>query len=266
MISHNHQYRIKTYARTVGKGLSAYHRSLLENKLSDYSLYVKHTEHNYNDTSLVNSLSCRNHITQDITNPLFNDSNKSKHLNNTFDLLSQKFQKRFLEIGFGMGENILQQAIENPNALFVGAEVYLNGVAKVLDRIESEKIQNIILWPNDVHLLFSSVPNEYFDGIYVLFPDPWTKKKHNKRRIMNAEIFNTFNRILKNLESAFILYGTDIHDYYQHVVKIINQCNDWKLKEDDITRIFKTKYYKKAETCDKAIYFLDIQKNYGNTQ
>lgn len=118
----------------------------------------------------------------------------------------------YLEIGFGNGEHLAGQAIQNPSVGFIGAEVFQNGVANLLSLITGvkegsnlpEKItlssgrpDNIRIYDNDMRLLFPRIPDGFLDRIFVLFPDPWPKKRHASRRFINPDNLKELARILK---------------------------------------------------------------------
>lgn len=118
----------------------------------------------------------------------------------------------YLEIGFGNGEHLAGQAIQNPSVGFIGAEVFQNGVANLLSLITGvkegsnlpEKItlssgrpDNIRVYDNDMRLLFPRIPDGFLDRIFVLFPDPWPKKRHASRRFINPDNLKELARILK---------------------------------------------------------------------
>ncbi|XVN43498.1 MAG: hypothetical protein RCG15_04375 [Candidatus Rickettsia vulgarisii] len=94
----------------------------------------------------------------------------------------------YVEIGCGTGEYLINQAILNPQNQHLGAEPYLNGIIRVLKDIEINKINNIHLWADDIDLILNKIPMS--KGFYILFPDPWPKSKHIKRRLVNQDRLN----------------------------------------------------------------------------
>ena len=90
----------------------------------------------------------------------------------------------FLEIGFGGGEHLAARAEENPGSRFIGAEPFVNGIAKLSRQIRERGIGNIRIWPEDVRLLLPKIPDGALDGVFILFPDPWPKFRHRERRIL----------------------------------------------------------------------------------
>lgn len=94
----------------------------------------------------------------------------------------------FLEIGFGGGEHLAARAEENPAAGYIGAEPFINGVASLAGHIASRGIANIRIWPEDVRLLLPAFTPRSLAGVFILFPDPWPKRRHQDRRIVQPDL------------------------------------------------------------------------------
>ena len=120
---------------------------------------------------------------------------------------------RILEIGFGGGEHLAHQAALNPTTNYIGAEPFLNGVAKLLSEIEKRKLTNLRIHYGDARPLLEALPAESFERIYLLYPDPWPKLKQNKRRFVNATNLSHFARVLK--PQGQFWFASDIDDYVQ---------------------------------------------------
>lgn len=123
----------------------------------------------------------------------------------------QKNQITTLEIGFGGGEHLAHRAVEAPDQAFLGCEVFLNGVAKLLGAIEKNRLENIKIYHGDVRDLLEVLPDASFDQIFLLYPDPWPKKRHNKRRFISQENLDSLHRVLK--PDGKFLFASDIADY-----------------------------------------------------
>jgi tRNA (guanine-N7-)-methyltransferase len=126
-----------------------------------------------------------------------------------------------LEIGFGGGEHLAHQAALFPDVNFIGAEPFRNGVAKLLALIEEKAIGNIHIHDDDVRYLLEKLPRASLSRIYVLYPDPWPKKRHHERRIVNAETLKQFHALLK--PDGLFLFASDIDDYIGWTLR---ECRD----------------------------------------
>jgi tRNA (guanine-N7-)-methyltransferase len=119
--------------------------------------------------------------------------------------------QRWLEIGFGGGEHLAHQAALNPDISIIGAEPYLNGVAKLLSEIEERALKNVRVHYGDARVLLEALPPECFERVYLLYPDPWPKARQNKRRFVNPENLAQIYRVLK--PQGQFWFASDIEDY-----------------------------------------------------
>jgi tRNA (guanine-N7-)-methyltransferase len=117
----------------------------------------------------------------------------------------------WLEIGFGGGEHLLWQAQANPEVGLIGCEPFEDGVVKVLTAIETQHITNVRLWPDDARAVLRWLPAASVTRVFVLFPDPWPKRRHQKRRLLSAATMALIARVLK--PGGELRIGTDIADY-----------------------------------------------------
>ena len=139
---------------------------------------------------------------------------QNKKLNLSLDI-KKKFSKINIEIGFGDGEFLLKNAILKPDELFIGCEVYINGIAEVLSKIIKFRIKNIKLSNLNILYLLGVLPHKSVDNLFIINPDPWHKKKHHKRRLLSYKNINFFNQIIKSKNSIYIT--TDSYDYMKYV-------------------------------------------------
>ncbi len=116
-----------------------------------------------------------------------------------------------LEIGFGAGEHLSGDAAANPGVDFIGCEPFINGIAALLADVEKLELDNIRLFDDDVRLLLDRLPEASVSTIYILFPDPWPKKRHHKRRFVRAEALTELARVLA--DSADFRFATDHGPY-----------------------------------------------------
>ncbi len=103
----------------------------------------------------------------------------------------------WLEIGFGDGAHLAAQAAAHPGIGIIGVEPFVNGVAALLARIAREGLENVRIYTDDARLLLAALPDASIARLFVLFPDPWPKRRHHKRRIVNRETVAEFARVLE---------------------------------------------------------------------
>ncbi len=120
-------------------------------------------------------------------------------------------ERRWLEIGFGGGEHLAHQAALNPDVTILGAEPYLNGVAKLLSEVEARDLNNVRIHYGDARVLLESLPAQSFERVYLLYPDPWPKARQNKRRFVNLGNLEQIHRVLK--PGGDFWFASDIDDY-----------------------------------------------------
>jgi tRNA (guanine-N7-)-methyltransferase len=118
----------------------------------------------------------------------------------------------FLEIGFGMGESLLHMAEHNPDCNYVGIEVHRPGVGSVLNEIHERNLTNLKVVRHDaVEVLKDCLDDNALEGCYILFPDPWHKRKHHKRRLINTHFLTLLSPKIKT--GGFVYVATDWEEY-----------------------------------------------------
>jgi tRNA (guanine-N7-)-methyltransferase len=117
----------------------------------------------------------------------------------------------WLEIGFGGGEHLAEQAARRPDVLFLAAEPFLNGVASALRHIDERGLANVRIHAGDVRDLLGALPDAGLDRIFILFPDPWPKARHHKRRLIQDDVLTHLARALK--PGGALRFATDWRDY-----------------------------------------------------
>ena len=185
-----------------------------------------------------------------------------------------------LEIGFGNGEHIAGQALANRNTGFIGAEVFKNGVANLLTLITGikengdmpetitllpERTDNIRIWSDDVRLLFAKIPDGFLNKVFLLFPDPWPKKRHASRRFINPDNLKEIARILK--KGGILRVATDHKVYKSWTLRRLHEdpnfrwtakcSSDWRNPPADW---IETKYQRKAVAEGRKPVFLDFER------
>ena len=222
------------HGRRISKKISASNIDLVKNKFKEHSI----------DHDVINLL-----------------NKKSYNLNLS---LNNNFKKIIIEVGFGNGDYLIGNAIKNPNFLYIGSEVYINGIVKVLKYITESNIDNIKLCGINFLYLLKSLKIKTIDEIYVINPDPWPKKRHNKRRLLNLDNLLSMNRLLK--EEGKIFISTDSENYFDEIKlaictenqfdKVIFGCMS---DSDDMYGI--SNYQKKAIAKQQDIYKIEIFRN-----
>lgn len=137
-----------------------------------------------------------------------------------FKLLNIDPFKLNLEIGFGDGKYLFEQALNNPKQSFIGIEVFESGLANTYKKIEKFNITNLKLIQGDVAQIFSKNKSKnLFDLITIFFPDPWPKSKHKKRRLLKKNFFLILQSLLK--KEGKIIIKTDWQDYAEEIIETL---------------------------------------------
>ncbi|MCH9754155.1 MAG: tRNA (guanosine(46)-N7)-methyltransferase TrmB [Alphaproteobacteria bacterium] len=189
--------------------------------------------------------------------------NKSDLLNNFLptvkispDHLSElpKDKKINMEIGFGNGKFLENISSKNKNEVFIGCDPYIQGTVNLLDHIKENNIENIMLWNDDARLLLVEMPNNFLNDVFILFPDPWPKARHHKRRIINTSMLQLLAKKMK--ENNYLYIATDHEDYREWIIETLSmnknfvENSETKWKKEIFGEI-ETYYQKKAK--DKNI-------------
>jgi len=131
-------------------------------------------------------------------------------------------EKIIVEIGFGMGNATRQMAKEHPEWGIVGIEVHKPGVGKLLWWINQDSLKNLFIIEHDAVEVFSEfLPKSSIDGIHIWFPDPWPKKRHYKRRLIQADFTGKLLKVLKS--GGYIHAATDWEPYANHILDVFNK-------------------------------------------
>jgi tRNA (guanine-N7-)-methyltransferase len=134
---------------------------------------------------------------------------------------------RVLEIGFGNGDSLLSMAINTPNKNFLGVEVYEAGIGRLINEAHKVGIDNLRVVKFDaVELLHNHIDDDSFESLQLFFPDPWHKKKHHKRRIVNSNFLNLISK--KLIKNAVIHMATDWESYAQQMMDSMENHKNFK--------------------------------------
>ena len=199
-------------------------------------------------------------------NKLVNDIRIDDYLLN----INQDVKKKnnlILDIGSGSGENALFLSKINSKSLIIACDVFKDGNINLCNKIYNSKITNIKLFSNNISKLLDQLKKkEYFNEIWILFPDPWPKKKHHKRRLINFEFLKKIHYLLKKNGKLFLT--TDSKSYLFSIlfnIYLAKKIYKWENDKPyswiyNLEILPETKYYKKAIKSDKLPFFIKLIK------
>jgi tRNA (guanine-N7-)-methyltransferase len=170
----------------------------------------------------------------------------------------------WLEIGFGGGEHMAAQAAAASDVLILGAEPFLNGVARAVRHIDEQSLANVRLHDGDARDLIARLPDGAIDRVFVLFPDPWPKARHHKRRLIQPETAVALARVMR--PGARLRFASDWADYVNDALAtlraepafrwIATRADDWRTPPADHV----TTRYEEKRLGDCAPVFLEFDR------
>ena len=146
--------------------------------------------------------------------------------------LSEVFNEKsvWLEIGFGGGEHLVHQAKLNPDIGFIGCEPYQNGVAKLMGKLSANPRKNIKVYDGDVRNMFDVLAKNSISKVFLLYPDPWPKKRHHRRRFVTQEFLAPLYETMK--PGSILRIATDIEDYVRQALQEVPKAGfQWLAKD-----------------------------------
>jgi tRNA (guanine-N7-)-methyltransferase len=180
-------------------------------------------------------------------------------------LFAQRPRTLWLEIGFGGGEHLAYQAAAHPDVGLIGCEPFIGGVARLLSLIEAQGLANIRLFADDARLLMQALPDACLERVFILFPDPWPKARHHKRRIVNPVTAGEFVRLLR--PGGELRLASDDMDYVRAMLRALRarpelqwqarRPADWRERPADWPM---TRYESKAVAAGRACVFLRFRR------
>ena len=170
----------------------------------------------------------------------------------------------WLEVGFGGGEHMVHQAVQNPQVGIIGCEPYINGVAMLLGKIRKAGVDNLAVYPGDARDMFDVLPDASISKAFLLYPDPWPKTRHHRRRFVTQEHLEPLARVLK--PGAEFRVATDIPDYVRQTLEEVpragfewqaERATDWREAWPDWVP---TRYEQKALREGRTPHYLTFRK------
>ncbi len=167
----------------------------------------------------------------------------------------------WFEVGFGGGEHLAAQAKLHPDAVFIGCEPFINGVAGLLDAIDRDKLGNVRIFDDDARIMLDALADASIDRCFVLFSDPWPKKRHAKRRFIGPENLDRLSRVMKS--GGFLRLASD----HPSLVDWMRECLSL---HPDFTCVYAdaapppdwiaTRYQEKAVKAGRQPFFMDYKR------
>lgn len=205
-------------------------------------------------------LSARKHISQDLKTQMQISLEQGTEVLDLSKIFHHK--EIWLEIGFGGGEHLVFQARRNPQVGFLGVEAFSNGVMSLMRWVAKENLDNVRVYEGDVRLLIPCLPANSLGRIFILFPDPWPKNRHHKRRLIHAQTLQEFHRILK--PQGILRIASDHPSYTHWILKHIEETEYFKCSATHWEHRIKppedwtpTRYEIKARQAGRPPVFLD---------
>jgi tRNA (guanine-N7-)-methyltransferase len=181
-----------------------------------------------------------------------------------FDAAAPLSGETWLEIGFGGGEHLAEQAARHPDVRLIGAEPFVNGVASALRHIDERGLSNVRLHQGDARDVLTALPDASLARIFILFPDPWPKARHHKRRLIQPETVAELARVLKI--GGRLRFATDWADYANRALETFlasphlrwtaERADEWRVPPADHV----TTRYEEKRLGDCAPVFLDFER------
>lgn len=169
------------------------------------------------------------------------------------------FKEISLEIGFGNGATLFQLASMHPQILYIGIEIYRPGILHLLGKLRAYPLSNVVLFYGDAMLIIDQLPDVWLDYLWILFPDPWPKRRHHRRRLVQPSIIE---RLVSHLKlGGIITLATDWPEYAEAMQKTFNSLSNFKmLANKNYLRPLITKFEARGLAAARPIVDLIYQK------
>ncbi|HVO01875.1 MAG TPA: tRNA (guanosine(46)-N7)-methyltransferase TrmB [Candidatus Cybelea sp.] len=180
-------------------------------------------------------------------------------------LFTPRPQAVWLEIGFGGGEHLAAQAATHPGVGFIGCEVFETGIASALAHIAETKIENVRIHPDDARTLLAALQPQSLDRVFLLFPDPWPKRRHAQRRFVNSANLDRLAELMR--PGAELRVASDDPTYQEWTLRhvpvhpafqwLAEGPSDWLERPEDA---IETRYEKKARAAGRTPMFFRFKR------
>ena len=180
-------------------------------------------------------------------------------------LFGADVRRLWLEIGFGGGEHLAWQARANPEVGMIGCEPFLNGVASLLRHIADDGLSNVRVHAGDARTVIDRLPEAAVERAFILFPDPWPKRRHRERRIVSAETLGALARVMA--DGAELRLASDDPTQIRWMLQMapphpafawqVDGPNDWRQRPADWPQ---TRYEAKALAAGRTPVFLRLRR------
>ena len=184
------------------------------------------------------------------------------------DALFGRRAPRVVEIGFGMGGSLVEQAETHPDTDFIGIEVHAPGVGKLLDEADKRGLANLRVYREDaLEVLRHCLPEAGLDGVQLFFPDPWPKKKHHKRRIVQPAFVALVRSRLK--PGGWLHMATDWEPYAEHMAEVMATAPGWRNTASEGVYVPRpafrplTKFERRGEKLGHGVFDLIFERHDG---
>lgn len=170
----------------------------------------------------------------------------------------------WLEVGFGGGEHLVHQAATYPNVGIIGCEPYINGVAMLLGKIRAAGVDNLRVFPGDVRQMFDVLPEASISRAFLLYPDPWPKQRHHRRRFVTEEHLVPLARVMKS--GAIFRVATDIPSYVVQTLREVPKFGFRRIRDaaEDMHSPWEdwisTRYEQKALREDRQPHYMTFER------
>ncbi|MEQ8667186.1 MAG: tRNA (guanosine(46)-N7)-methyltransferase TrmB [Rhodospirillales bacterium] len=171
----------------------------------------------------------------------------------------------WLEIGFGGGEHLAHMAATHPDIGIIGCEPFVNGVASLLSHIDERGLGNVRIFDDDARDLLAALPDGAFERVFLLYPDPWPKTRHHRRRFVNRANLDELARLLA--DGGMFRFASDHMDYVRWTLDHVGlhpefewtaeAPADWRTRPDDA---IETRYEAKAKRQGATCVYLNFRR------